>query len=94
MLQFDEMEPVNKIKIYNKYASYPDIKSFKKSFFTPKANIYLGKTFAPKIKFLSPLDLEIKEFLNCIDKKKKPNTSVDYSIEIMKTLEKIKKKFI
>ena len=54
MLQFDEMEPVNKIKIYNKYASYPDIKSFKKSFFTPKANIYLGKTYVPKIKFISP----------------------------------------
>ena len=94
MLLFNEMDKKTPILIYDKFASYPKLKKFKKSFFTPKANIYLGKTFAPKIKFLSPLDLEIKEFLNCIDKKKKPNTSVDYSIEIMKTLEKIKKKFI
>lgn len=32
MLQFDEMDSDKKIKIYNKYASYPDIKSFKKIF--------------------------------------------------------------
>ena len=40
MLQFDEMVKGNKIKIYNKYASYPNIDTFKKSF-TPKALIYI-----------------------------------------------------
>ena len=57
-------------------------------------NIYLGKTYAPKIKFSSPLDAEIKEFLNCIHKKKIPITSVDYSLEIMKTLEEAQKRSI
>ena len=94
MLLFNEMDKKTPILIYDKFASYPKIKKFKKSFFTPKANIYLGKTFAPKIKFSSPLDSEIKEFINCINKKKKPNTSVDYSLEVMKILEKIEKKFI
>ena len=52
MLQFDEMDQKNKIKIYDKYAEYPNISKFEKNFFTPKANIYLGKTYTPKIKFI------------------------------------------
>jgi len=94
MLLFNEMDKKNPILIYDKFASYPKLKKFKKNFFTPKANIYLGKTYAPKIKFSSPLDAEIKEFLNCIYKKKIPITSVDYSLEIMKTLEEAQKRSI
>ena len=91
MLQFDEMEPVNKIKIYNKYASYPDIKSFKKSFFTPKANIYLGKTYVPKIKFKSPLKEELKHFFYSVKKNKNPVTSGSYALKVLQLLEKIEK---
>ncbi len=92
MLQFDEMDKHNKIKIYNKYASYPDIKDFKKSFFTPKANIYLGKTFAPKIKFLSPMKKELEHFFNAVKSKKTPLSSGRYALKILKLLEKIKNK--
>ena len=91
MLQFDEMEPVNKIKIYNKYVSYPDIKSFKKSFFTPKANIYLGKTYVPKIKFKSPLKEELKHFFYSVKKNKNPVTSGSYALKVLQLLEKIEK---
>ena len=59
-----------------------------------KANIYLGKTFSPKIKFLSPLDKEMKHFLECINKKKQPITSADYSLKVMEILENIQKKTI
>ena len=92
MLQFDEMDPDKKIKIYNKYASYPDIKSFKKNFFTPKANIYLGKTYSPKINFVSPMKQELSHFFYCIKKKKKPVTSGDYGLKVLKLLEEIEKK--
>ena len=91
MLQFDEMEPVNKIKIYNKYASYPDIKSFKKSFFTPKANIYLGKTSVPKIKFISPMKEELMHFFYSIQKNKNPITSGSYALKVVQLLEEIEK---
>ena len=91
MLQFDEMEPVNKIKIYNKYASYPDIKSFKKSFFTPKANIYLGKTYVPKIKFISPMKEELRHFFYSIKKNKNPVTSGNYALKVVQLLEQIEK---
>ena len=43
MLQFDEMDLNHKIKIYDKYASYPNIKNFDKDFFTPKATFILEK---------------------------------------------------
>ena len=86
------MDKHNKIKIYNKYASYPDIKDFKKSFFTPKANIYLGKTFAPKIKFLSPMKKELEHFFNAVKSKKTPLSSGRYALKILKLLEKIKNK--
>ena len=41
MLQFDEMGKVNKIKIYNKYAKYPNIDTFKKNFFLLQKQIYI-----------------------------------------------------
>ena len=91
MLQFDEMEPVNKIKIYNKYVSYPDIKSFNKSFFTPRVNIYLGKTYVPKIKFKSPLKEELKHFFYSVKKNKNPITSGSYALKVLQLLEKIEK---
>ena len=92
MLQFDEMEINNKIKIYNKYASYPDIKKFDKSFFTPKANIYLGKTFKPKIKFISPMKNELINFFTSIKKKCKPGSSANHALKVIKILEQIDKK--
>ncbi len=90
MLLFNELDFKNPIKIYNKYAKYPKINKFNKNFFTQKANIYYGSTFIPKIKFSSPLENEMKEFLNCLKFKKKPLTSVNFSIDVMKILEKLK----
>ena len=49
MLLFDEMDLVNTIKIYNKYAEYPKVQEFDKKFFKSKALIYEGKNFSPKI---------------------------------------------
>ncbi len=89
MLLFDEMNFKNPIKIYNKYASYPKTTTFKKKFFTQKANIYLGLTKSPKIKSTSPLENEMREFLNCIYKKKKPTTSNKITLDVLKVLEKL-----
>lgn len=90
MLLFNELDFKNPIKIYNKYATYPKISNFKKKFFTQKANIYLGSTLTPKIKSKSPLENEMKEFLWCLKKNKKPLTSTEISINVLKTLEKLK----
>lgn len=92
MLQFDEIDLNNKIKIYDKYASYPNIKKFNKNFFTAKANIYLGKTFKPKIKFVSPMKKELFYFLNSIKKKKIIDPTTIHALKVMKVLKIIDKK--
>ena len=92
MLQFDEMNPSSKIKIYDKYAKYPNISTFKKKFFTPKAVVYSGKTFTPKIKFKSPLKNEILHFLDCVLNKKLPKTDGIYAQKVSQIIEKIEKK--
>ena len=88
MLQFDEMAKEKKIKIYNKYATYPKISKFKNLFFTPHANIYLGSTTSPKIKFTSPLSSELTHFFYCIKNSKKPLTDGYYAQKITKILER------
>ena len=87
MLQFDEMSKTNKINIYNKYATYPKISNFTKKFFSPHANIYLGSTISPKIKFESPMVTELNHFFSCIKNKKNPITDGLYAQKIVKILE-------
>ncbi len=94
MLSFDELDPKNKIKIYDQYAKYPETKNFKKSFFTPRANVFVGKTNSPKIKFKSPLREEILHFLSCVKNRKRPNTDINYAFDVSKIIEKIESTII
>ena len=89
MLLFDEMDLVNTIKIYNKYAEYPKIQQFDEKFFKSKALIYEGKNFSPKIKSKSPIEVEIKHFFKCVNKKIIPKTNFNFAYKIMKFLKKI-----
>ena len=70
MLLFNEIDPINKIKIYNKYAKYPKISQFDSSYFKKKQKIYEGKNFIPKIKSNDPLRDELKHFFQCVKLKK------------------------
>ena len=89
MLLFDEMDLVNTIKIYNKYAVYPKIHEFDKKFFKSKALIYEGKNFSPKIKSKSPLECEIRHFLKCTNNKIIPKTDFNFAYKILKFLKTI-----
>lgn len=90
MLLFDEMDRKYPVKIYNKYANYPNIKSFKKSDFSPKANIFLGKTYIPKIKFSAPLENEIKFFMKIINSPRNfKKYSIKEALKVAQILEKI-----
>jgi predicted dehydrogenase len=94
MLLFDELDANNKIKIYNQYAKYPKTSNFKKSFFTPQANIFVGKTYSPKIKFKSPLKEEILHFFKCVKKRKKPSTDAKYALDVSVIIEDAESKLI
>ena len=92
MLLFDEMNSINPITIYNQYASYPKISKFDKSFFTPKANIYYGKTFSPKIKFTSPLKSELSYFIKLISGKiKNTKSNSAHALKVHNLLEQVDK---
>jgi predicted dehydrogenase len=91
MLLFDEMNRKKPVKIYNKYANYPDISTRKKNFFSPRANIHIGKTIVPKIKLSSPLANEMVHFLNCILNNRQPLTDGNHAFLVSKLLERIEK---
>ena len=91
MLLFNELDFDSPIKIYNKYANYPKVNNFKKNFFLLKKQTFtLVQLLVQKLNFSSPLENEMKEFLLCLNGNKKPLTSSKISIDIMKTLEKLK----
>ena len=92
MLSFDELDPKHKIKIYNQYAKYPKTQKFKKSFFTAKANVFVGNTTSPKIEFKPPLREEILHFFECILNRKTPKTDINHARNVAKIIEKIETK--
>ena len=49
MLLFNEMDPMNKIKIFNKYAEYPKISQFDSSYFKKKRKYIRVKTSYRKL---------------------------------------------
>ena len=89
MLLYNELLQDKKIKIFNKYAHYPKIDKFKDSFFKKKAKIYEGNNFSPKINDNEPLLNEIKYFLTCVKRNKKPLTDLSFGKKIVEILERI-----
>ena len=70
MLLFDEMKKNKKIKIFNKYASYPKLDKLKNKFFFKGAKIYEGQNIEPNIKENDPLLDEIIYYLNFKNERK------------------------
>lgn len=89
MLQFDELNLKNPVKIFNKYAKYPNLSKFDKKFLKSKAKIYLGNSKNVKIKVSSPLENELKHFFTSIQKRVKPKTDVQFAYNILKFLDRI-----
>jgi predicted dehydrogenase len=91
MLIFNEILLTDKVKIYNKFASYPKVELLKNNFFNRKIKIHFGTNFSPKIINNDPLKDELKYFLN-FDKnnKIKSNMCIIFAKEILKLLDKLK----
>ena len=69
MLFFDELNLNEPLRIFNKYAKYPDMTKFDKKFINSKAQIYQGNSKVIKIKNQKPLQNEIVHFFKSIRKK-------------------------
>ena len=86
MLLFDEMELSNKLKIFNKYASYPSITKFKKDYTSNKARIYLGKTKNIIVKESDTLKNELIHFEKTCYKKQQPLTNGNFCLDVLKII--------
>ena len=50
----------------------------------PKAKIYHGKNYSPKVKSNDPLKDELRHFFKCVKTKKKPITDINFAKKYLK----------
>ncbi len=89
MLFFDELNLNEPLKIYNKYAKYPDMTKFDKKFINSKAQIYLGNLKTIKIKSQPPLKNEITNFFKSIKNNSTSITNEKFAFKIINFLKRI-----
>ena len=86
MLLFDEMETKNKLRIFNKYATYPKITKFKDNYLSNIARIYLGKTKNINVNESDSLKRELIHFEKKAKLKSEPDTNGKFCLEILKII--------
>ena len=89
MLFFDELNLNEPLKIFNKYAKYPDMTQFDKKFINSKAQIYLGNSNILKIKSNPPLKNELVHFFKFSNSNLKPITDKNFAFKILNFLKRI-----
>ena len=86
MLLFDEMESKNKLKIFNQYASYPQITKFKENYISKNARIYKGKTKNINVKETDTLKNELLHFEKACKNNIMPITNGKFCLEVLKLI--------
>ena len=89
MLFFDELNLNEPLKIFNKYAKYPDMTKFDKKFINSKAQIYLGNSKALNVKSESPLKNELIHFFKSSRNNFEPITNTKFAFKILNFLKRI-----
>jgi predicted dehydrogenase len=84
MVVYDDVEPIEKLKIYDKsvakHDSYATFGEFQMSY-------NYGDAHIPRISSTEPLKIECKHFLECIRNKKKPRSDGESGLRVVKVLE-------
>ena len=84
MLVYDDLEPIEKIKIYDKrVVTPPHYDSFAEFHFS----YHHGDMYSPYIQHYEPLKRECQEFLNCIKLGVKPESSGWEGLQVVQILE-------
>jgi predicted dehydrogenase len=84
MVVYNDIEPLEKIKIYDKGVDVPDYTS---SFGEFQCSYRYGDVVIPNIKLTEPLRQECQHFLDCIINHTKPLTSGEEGLKIVRILE-------
>ncbi len=87
MAIFDDVESMEKIKIYDRgvdytpaHASYPE-----------SLTLRIGDIHIPKVEGAEPLKLECRHFLDCVESRKKPLSDGENGLSVLRVLEAAQK---
>ncbi|MBT9171186.1 MAG: hypothetical protein DDT18_01557 [Actinobacteria bacterium] len=85
MVVFDDLDPAEKIKIYDKGITLS--KTNEKSVYQSTVQYRIGDMYAPAITNIEALKVEIEHFADCIKNKKKPITDGEAGLRVVRILE-------
>jgi predicted dehydrogenase len=88
MVVYDDIETLEKVKIYDKGVLVPDYHS---SFGEFQLSYRYGDITIPRLKQEEPLKVELSHFLDCVRKDKKPLTDGENGYQVVRMIEKINK---
>ena len=86
MVVFDDTEPIEKVKIYDKGVSDADYRSYGESL-----SLRFGDIYIPRIVMSEPLTLELEHFIDCVRTRNNPLTDGLSGLEVVKILETAQK---
>ena len=87
MAVFDDVEPVEKLRIYDKgvdrvpeYNSYGDALTLR-----------FGDIYVPSIEMHEPLRLECQHFLDCVEQRKQPLSNGENGLQVLRVLDALQR---
>jgi predicted dehydrogenase len=84
MILYDDNEPLEKIKIYDKRVEVPPHYD---TFGEFHYSYHYGDMYAPYLKQIEPLKVQCEHFLFCINNGQEPNSSGNEGLEVVEVLE-------
>jgi predicted dehydrogenase len=84
MVVYDDVQPLEKIKIYDKGVERPQ---YTKTFGDFQCSYRYGDVTIPHIRFVEPLQKECQHFLDCINSHREPQSNGLDGLRIVKILE-------
>lgn len=88
MVVYDDIDPTEKIKIYDKHIDAPP---YTDSFQDFKCFYHYGDVTIPNIPGTEPLKMECSHFINCINKAEQPVSDGMAGVEVIRVLEAAQK---
>lgn len=84
MLVYDDVSSLEKIRVYDKGVTVPPHYD---NFGEFKLSYRYGDMLAPRLDEAEPLKVECRHFLDCIDQHKRPRSSAEDGLAVVRTLE-------
>jgi predicted dehydrogenase len=84
MVVYDDVEPMEKIRIYDKSVEPP---AYTDTYAEFHCSYHYGDVVIPNIRFTEPLRLECQEFLNCISDRTTGHSCGRFGLEVVRVLE-------